>query len=192
MEVAGGGAAVVGASSPRRVVVAVDESEESMHALSWCLSNVVSAAKAAAAPPPAVVLVHARSPRPFYYPSIDGAGYILTQQVMDSMDQYMASAADAVVTKAKSICTAFPNVSVETCVEKGDPRDVICGAAEKAGADLLVMGSHGYGFLQRALLGSVSNHCVHNCKCPVVVVKRPGAGSSKQQPARGGANLASP
>ena len=69
-------------------------------------------------------------------------------------------------------------VRVETCVEKGDPRDVICGAAEKGGADLLVMGSHGYGFLQRALLGSVSNHCVQNCKCPVVVVKRP---DSKQQ-----------
>ncbi|CAN6300819.1 unnamed protein product [Urochloa humidicola] len=172
MEVAG----VVGASSPpRRVVVAVDESEESMHALSWCLSNVVSAAKAAAAPPPAVVLVHARSPRPFYYPAVDGTGYFLTQQVMDSMDQYMASAADTVVTKAKSICTAFPSVRVETCVEKGDPRDVICGAAEKAGADMVVMGSHGYGFLQRALLGSVSNHCVHNCKCPVVVVKKPGA-----------------
>lgn len=64
-------------------------------------------------------------------------------------------------------------VRVETCVEKGDPRDVICGAAERSGADMLVMGSHGYGFLQRALLGSVSNHCVQNCKCPVVVVKRP-------------------
>ncbi|RLN41493.1 universal stress protein A-like protein [Panicum miliaceum] len=172
MEVAGG---VVGASSPpRRVVVPVDESEESMHALSWCLSNVVSAARAAAAAPPAVVLFHARSPRPFYCPAVDGAGYLLTQQVMDSMDQYMASAADTVVTKAKSICTAFPGVRVETCVEKGDPRDVICGAAEKAGADMVVMGSHGYGFLQRALLGSVSNHCVQNCKCPVVVVKRPG------------------
>lgn len=61
-------------SSPRRVVVAVDESEESMHALSWCLSNVVSAAKAAKAPPPAVVLVHARTPRTLYYPAIDGAG----------------------------------------------------------------------------------------------------------------------
>lgn len=26
----------------RRIVVAVDESEESMHALSWCLHNLVS------------------------------------------------------------------------------------------------------------------------------------------------------
>ncbi|KAG8067803.1 hypothetical protein GUJ93_ZPchr0005g15298 [Zizania palustris] len=167
------GAAAAG--SPRRVVVAVDESEESMHALSWCLSNVVSvaAANAPAAPPPAVVLVHARPTRPLGYPVIDGAGYVLTQEVMDSMDRYMAAAADTVVAKARDICTAFPNVKVETCVEKGDPREVICGAAEKAGAEMLVMGSHGYGFLQRALLGSVSNHCVQNCKCPVVVVKRP-------------------
>ncbi|KAF8728754.1 hypothetical protein HU200_018032 [Digitaria exilis] len=149
-----------------------------MHALTWCLSNVV--VSAAAAPPPAVVLVHARSPRPFYdYPVDGGAGYIPTQQVMDTMDQYMASAADTVVAKAKTICTAlFPSVRVETCVEKGDPRDVICGAAEKA--DMVVMGSHGYGFLQRALLGSVSNHCVHNCKCPVVVVKRPDGGSQRR------------
>ncbi|WVZ57034.1 hypothetical protein U9M48_007478 [Paspalum notatum var. saurae] len=175
-EVAGGG---VGAP-PRRVVVAVDESEESMHALSWCLSNVVaSSAAATKAPPPAVVLVHARSPRPFYYyPTIDGAGtgYVMTQQVMECMEKYTASAADTVVARAKNICTAaFPTVRVETCVEMGDPRDVICGAAEKAGADMLVMGSHGYGLLQRALMGSVSNHCVQNCKCPVVVVKRPDA-----------------
>ncbi|OEL36594.1 hypothetical protein BAE44_0002388, partial [Dichanthelium oligosanthes] len=45
-------------------------------------------------------------------------------------------------------------------VESGDPRDVICDAADKLGVDLLVMGSHGYGFIQRAFLGSVSNHCV--------------------------------
>ena len=70
---------------------------------------------------------------------------------------------------------------VETCVEKGDPRDVICGAAEKAGADMVVMGSHGYGFLQKALRGSVSSHCVQNCKCPVVVVKRP-AGEHQAAP----------
>ena len=172
-----------GAASPRRVVVAVDESEESMHALSWCLSNVVSATAAKdAARPPAVVLVHARPPSPLYYPVIDGAGYVVTQEVMDSMDQYMATVADTVVTKAKNICTAFPGVKVETRVEKGDPRDVICSAAEKAGADMVVMGSRGYGFLQRALLGSVSNHCVHNCKCPVVVVKRPDGKEQQHQP----------
>uniref|UniRef100_A0A0D9WFH4 UspA domain-containing protein n=1 Tax=Leersia perrieri TaxID=77586 RepID=A0A0D9WFH4_9ORYZ len=161
--------------TPRRVVVAVDESEESMHALTWCLSNVVSSAAATKSPPPKVVLVHARPARPLYYPVIDGGGYVLTQEVMESMDRYMASAADTVVAKARNICAAMsPGVRVEARVEKGDPREVICGAAEEAGgADMVVMGSHGYGFLQRTLLGSVSNHCVQHCKCPVLVVKRP-------------------
>jgi nucleotide-binding universal stress UspA family protein len=40
-------------------------------------------------------------------------------------------------------------VSVETLVESGDPRDVICDATEKIHTDLLVMGSHEYGFIQR-------------------------------------------
>ena len=34
-------------------------------------------------------------------------------------------------------------------VENGDPRDVICEVAEKINADVLVMGSHGYGLIKR-------------------------------------------
>ncbi|KAJ0018505.1 hypothetical protein Pint_09513 [Pistacia integerrima] len=33
------------------------------------------------------------------------------------------------------------------------------------------MGSHGYGFIKRALLGSVSDYCAKHVKCPVVIVK---------------------
>lgn len=64
-------------------------------------------------------------------------------------------------------------VKVETKVESGDPRDVICEAAEKVAADVLVMGSHGYGVIKRAFLGSVSNHCAQKAKCPVLIVKKP-------------------
>jgi hypothetical protein len=52
----------------RRIVVAVDEGEESMHALTWCLANVVSPADG-----DTVVLVHARRPRPVYA-AMDSAG----------------------------------------------------------------------------------------------------------------------
>ncbi|RRT52821.1 hypothetical protein B296_00029596, partial [Ensete ventricosum] len=61
-------------------------------------------------------------------------------------------------------------VDAKVCI--GDPRDVICQVVEKLGADLLVIGSHGYGFIKRSFLGSVSDHCARNAKCPVLIVKR--------------------
>lgn len=38
---------------------------------------------------------------------------------------------------------------METRVESGDPRDVICEMVQKLGVDVLVMGSHGYGWFKR-------------------------------------------
>ncbi|CAI9103511.1 OLC1v1002007C2 [Oldenlandia corymbosa var. corymbosa] len=64
-------------------------------------------------------------------------------------------------------------IKVETKVVNGDPRDVICQVAERLNVDLVVMGSHGYGLIKRAFLGSVSNHCAQNLKCPVLIVKKP-------------------
>jgi nucleotide-binding universal stress UspA family protein len=99
---------------------------------------------------------------------------MMTSDVMASMDKYAAAVSAAAVGKAKHICAAFPHVrtppitqlrllqrcdammrwcwvqvTVETMVESGDPRDVICDATEKMAADLLVMGTHGYGLIQR-------------------------------------------
>ncbi|KQK04087.1 universal stress protein PHOS34 [Brachypodium distachyon] len=150
----------------RCIVVAVDESEESMHALSWCLANVVSTQDT-------LVLLHARRPQPVYA-AMDSAGYMMTSNVLASMETHANAVSAAAVDKAKHICaTTLPNMKVETVVEGGDPRNVICDATDKMSTDLLVMGSHGYGLIQRAFLGSVSNHCAQNCKCPVLIVKRP-------------------
>lgn len=98
---------------------------------------------------------------------------------MASVERHANAVSTAAVDKAKLICADHPHVrfvatayiclinvtpshliltwpsnnatqvKVETLVESGDPRDVICNATEKIGADLLVMGSHGYGFIQR-------------------------------------------
>lgn len=38
---------------------------------------------------------------------------------------------------------------METRIENGDPRDVICHLVEQLGADILVMGSRGYGLIKR-------------------------------------------
>jgi nucleotide-binding universal stress UspA family protein len=56
-------------------------------------------------------------------------------------------------------------------VELGIPAQVIVEAAESWGADLVVVGSHGYGFWGRIALGSVSDAVVHHSPCSVLVVR---------------------
>uniref|UniRef100_A0A7C8Z2B0 UspA domain-containing protein n=1 Tax=Opuntia streptacantha TaxID=393608 RepID=A0A7C8Z2B0_OPUST len=80
--------------------------------------------------------------------------------------------AQMVIQKAEKLCVEY-DVKVEGRTENGDPRDVICEMVKALGADLLVMGSHGYGPITRTILGSVSNHCVQSASCPVLVVKMP-------------------
>jgi nucleotide-binding universal stress UspA family protein len=58
-----------------------------------------------------------------------------------------------------------------TKVVHDTPAQAIVEEAEKWGADLIIMGSHGYGFWRRALLGSVSNAVVHHAPCSVLVVR---------------------
>ncbi len=54
-------------------------------------------------------------------------------------------------------------------VRKGHPAQVLLEAA--GGADLLVVGRRGHGSLAEALLGSVSQHCVHHAHCPVLIMR---------------------
>jgi len=61
-----------------------------------------------------------------------------------------------------------PRVSTE--VMRGLAAKEIIDKAERWHADLIVVGSHGYGFWGR-LLGSVSNDVVHHAPCSVLVVR---------------------
>jgi len=71
------------------------------------------------------------------------------------------------------ICSLFPNAVLNITAEviSGSPQRVLIEKAAEWGADLIVVGSHGYGFWSRALLGSVSNSVVHHAPCSVLVVR---------------------
>ncbi|XP_057866182.1 universal stress protein A-like protein [Cryptomeria japonica] len=161
-------AEVVDNRKQRKIMVAVDESEESMYALSWaldflCVGNVQTK--------DTLILLHAQ-PLPRVYTATDATGYLFTSDIMQSMVSYQKSITESVLEKAKRICTG-KNVCVETRVGVGDARDVTCEEVDKVEPDLLVLGSHGYGAIKRAFLGSVSDYCAHNAKCPVLIVKSP-------------------
>lgn len=72
--------------------------------------------------------------------------------------------------KLDGICK---NVTVTSDVLFGSPESRIVETAEDIGADLIVVGSHGYSRWERLLLGSVSQSVVHHAPCSVMVVRAP-------------------
>jgi len=68
---------------------------------------------------------------------------------------------------------AGKGVEITTDVPFGSPDSRIVEIAEEFGADLIVLGSHGYKQWERLLLGSVSNSVAHHAHCSVLIVRSP-------------------
>ena len=62
------------------------------------------------------------------------------------------------------------DLKVKVVVHESRKGPEICDQAEKYGADLIVMGSHGRSGVSRFLLGSVTEGVVQSSQCPVLVV----------------------
>ena len=64
-----------------------------------------------------------------------------------------------------------PDVGYEHRLMIGAPAGAIVHLAEKEGADMIVMPTHGRTGLLRLLMGSVAEEVVRKAKCPVLTVK---------------------
>lgn len=59
----------------------------------------------------------------------------------------------------------------EAMFVEGKPEDMIVEAAKEWGAELIVVGTHGYTGWNRFTLGSVAEHVIRNAHCPVLTIK---------------------
>ncbi|XP_028788651.1 universal stress protein PHOS34-like [Neltuma alba] len=154
-------------SSEKQVMmVAIDESEHSAYALKWALDHFFTST-----PNPLfkLILVHAR-PSAISTLGLAGPG---ANNVLPIVDADLKRTATKVVEKAKELCIRKSVNDVEVEVIEGDARNVLCDAVDKHHASILVVGSHGYGAIKRAVLGSVSDYCAHHAHCTVMIVKKP-------------------
>lgn len=62
-------------------------------------------------------------------------------------------------------------VRVSFLIWEGDPGPAIVEAADAEGVDLVVVGTRGRNRVERAVLGSVSDHVIRHAHCPVLVVR---------------------
>jgi len=68
---------------------------------------------------------------------------------------------------SKLIRDAAPAVTVTTKIIEAVPKDMIVQEARDWGADLIVLGSHGYGRVRGMVLGSVASAVVAKAPCSV-------------------------
>lgn len=100
------------------------------------------------------------TPQPFGHLPADGA--ISVESVNSALSRQLAQAQrDAI-----SAC----DHKAEGVLRRGDAAKVLEQASQEA--DLLVIGSRGYGPSRAVLLGSVSQYVLRNAACPVVVCPR--------------------
>lgn len=64
-------------------------------------------------------------------------------------------------------------VKAEPLVRRGEPAATILAVARERTPRLIVVGSHGWGGVERLLFGSVTSGVLHHAPCPVLVVPRP-------------------
>jgi nucleotide-binding universal stress UspA family protein len=69
---------------------------------------------------------------------------------------------------------------ISSIVVVDSPKDAIVEEAERWGADLIVVGSHGYRGPERTLLGSVSHAVATQSKCSVEIARRRYADSDEE------------
>ena len=80
--------------------------------------------------------------------------------------------APALVTSAcEQLRRSVPSLNVQTTVDEGVPKDAIVDAARRWNADLIVVGSHGYGRIRSILLGSVAMGVLSEAPCSVLVAR---------------------
>lgn len=139
-----------------RIIVGVDGSRSASAALRWAVRQAERTGDTVEA-----VIA-------WQYPVVGGAYGWPVVAMIDGTD--VAAAAEKTLEDAIAEVTGPGTaVTVVRKVVEGYPPSVL--VEESAGADLLVVGSRGHGTFAEALLGSVSQHCAHHARCPVVVVR---------------------
>ncbi|MCP4226212.1 MAG: universal stress protein [Actinomycetia bacterium] len=139
----------------RKIIVGIDGSEQSTEALQWALDY--------ASPGDQIVATHSWQLPPrsgFEFPAYNPA----------DVEVYANQLVERVVSETVPEDSDGPKVMIS--VHHGHPGRVLID--ESAGADLIVVGSRGFGGFRGLLLGSVSTYVVHHATCPVVIMPHDG------------------
>jgi nucleotide-binding universal stress UspA family protein len=147
----------------KRILCAVDFSDCSMHALNYAMS--VAQEADARLTVMHVIELPPDVPREVHETMLAGP---------QSLREYIALAEEDSRTRLKSAIpdTVRAYCAVDTVLATGKPYREILRVAEEQNADLLLIGIHGRGAIDRLLFGSTAHHLVRQASCPVLTLRK--------------------
>ncbi|MBD1223000.1 universal stress protein [Virgibacillus halodenitrificans] len=91
--------------------------------------------------------------------------------IPDVVDEAEKEITERIKTTTEEQFAGFQN-NVHFLHKSGHPSKTICDVAKDQDVDLIILGSHGRGIIDRALLGSVAHGVLQRAERPVLVVKK--------------------
>ncbi|XP_068715384.1 universal stress protein Slr1101-like [Montipora capricornis] len=147
----------------KTVLVAVDGSEHSERAFDWYTNNFYRKGDE-------ILVFHSHE-----VPSMPSApypyGFDFSEGWKEHLEQSEKKARDLLESYYKK-CQE-KNLKCRLIKETGNPGEAVCKVSKERKVDHVVMGSRGLGTVSRALVGSVSDYCLHHASVPVSVVPPP-------------------
>jgi nucleotide-binding universal stress UspA family protein len=145
----------------RRIVIGLDGSAGAEAAVQWCaaMGALIDAE---------IIAVNAMAPVNAILPSASPAE--IPPIIDDSAIE--AGVHQELATELEEWCAPLRDAGVtyRSYVVDGSIIDALLSVADEVDADLVVVGREKHGGIKEKLLGSVPNHLMHHCGCPVVVV----------------------
>ena len=135
----------------KHIVVAVDGSENSMRAVDQAVALAL-AGEDTKVDLLSVIAIDVYSD--MIYDPVKAHGEVQTELIQPAIDKFKEA-----------------GIEPEVVLLHGRPADEIVRYANKADADLIVIGSRGLNALQEFAIGSVSHKVIKHSTCPTLVVK---------------------
>ncbi len=119
-----------------------------------------------------IIILHAIEPIPAstFGTATDKAEHSQHEVSMEVIRNRLQKFCEKVEEKNSLACV---HLVAKVVVEVGYPAEEILKAADEEGCDLIVLGSHGKGFLRHAFLGSVTRSVLERTRKPVFTIPLP-------------------
>jgi nucleotide-binding universal stress UspA family protein len=121
-----------------------------------------------------IVILHAIEPIPrigeIYAVMTDEIKRKQQEETIEELKKHLQEFCKKAETQIGTPCVELVS---KILVPRGHPAEEILNAADKEGCDVIVVGTHGKGFLVHTFLGSVSNAVLHRTRKPVFIIPLP-------------------